>query len=202
MRHQRNAAFGSHEAGVVAVEFERAPVVDGRQQPGALVTRIVERGANPDGERVDRIMADWPDGVYVDCPLTLAEALNGLLDAVGHEALAEAAVVRLGAGLAALDGLIEEMWRGYRFGVGGTAHDDSELPERVADMPPRQRNGWRCAALRSLGLARLDIGSVLNDFLDGLRRYGSKETESRILRFGASVGLRWSHAEDRYEVRR
>lgn len=85
MRHQRNAASGSSEAGRVLVEFERAPPVDGKQREGALVTAV----RIGDVERVDT------DGVYVDCPLTLASALDELEDACPNGGLASAALDRL-----------------------------------------------------------------------------------------------------------
>ena len=134
-------------AGAVLVRFKAGPVVDGRQMPGALVTAV---NATIDAET--ELVAEWPEGIYAECPVTLAEGLNALIDAAGHHALAEAALTRFGANRegAPVETLAAELWNAYRFGVGGTAFDGKPLPERYGDLPERQREGWRAVALTLL----------------------------------------------------
>ena len=73
--------------GDVAVRYVAAPPVDGTARPGAMVVEVVlePRGCG--------VAYEWPDGgVYVECPLTLAGAIDGLLDACGDAGPATAAL--------------------------------------------------------------------------------------------------------------
>lgn len=69
---KRNGAQGRAEAGGVLVRFERPPPAGKRALPGALVVAVEVSGA---------VVRRWDRGPYVECPLSLAEALDGLLDA-------------------------------------------------------------------------------------------------------------------------
>ena len=106
------------------VEFERAPPVDGRQREGALVTAV----------RIGDVGREFGDGVYVDCPLTLASALDELEDACPNGGLAGAALDRLfGIRRRTFAELVEDIWSAYRF--GSSRMRDYLLARRAAPLP-------------------------------------------------------------------
>lgn len=98
MRHARSQncrdhgpVLFEHEAGAVAVVFRGAPAarVGDRltARPGALATMVY---------RDDAVVRAWPDGVYVECALQLAEGLNLLLEAAPGSGAFEAALDAIG----------------------------------------------------------------------------------------------------------
>lgn len=79
----KNARSGRCESGRVAARWKGMPPVDGVDTGVALVTAI---------EICGETKAEWPDGVPVECPLTLASGLDDLLDAAPDLDLAAAAL--------------------------------------------------------------------------------------------------------------
>lgn len=110
MESKSNGRSGRVEIGGVAVRWKGLPPTGGVDRGLALATAV-----EIDGE----LAREWPGGVCVECPLTLAGALHDLHDAAPDLALRAAALDELDRQYDAGEGRPETVSRpGTVFGIG------------------------------------------------------------------------------------